>query len=137
MWNKYIYFLQNLKYKQIFEKVANIIIMQILLYNYKIMYFETFVGKDEQFYFNLRTETGVILKSEGYTAAANRDNGIESTKENSQDSARYEISDNHFNIKAGNGQVVATSLHFDASELEGIMKKVMQEAKNAPIQERV
>lgn len=61
-----------------------------------------------------------IVKSENYAQKASAKNGIESVKKNSQEEGRYELKESsngkfYFNLKASNGQVVATSTMF-ASE---------------------
>lgn len=101
------------------------------------MFFETFKGKDDQFYFNLKTEKKVILKSEGYTTSAARDNGIASVKKNATDEGRYVADDNNFNLTATNGQVIATSTIFSSvEEVENALQFVMKEASSAPVRER-
>lgn len=100
------------------------------------MFFETFEWKDGQFYFNFKEEK-VILKSEGYTTTSARDNGIESVKKNGTDENRYEADENNFNIKATNGQIIATSSIFSSpKEVQEAMQKVIANVENAPVKER-
>ena len=72
-----------------------------------------------EFQFNLQDSNGqFLLRSEGYSAKANCDNGVESVKKNSQDESKFDakISSNdkfYFNLKASNGQIIGTSGMFD------------------------
>ncbi|WP_159566178.1 YegP family protein [Budvicia diplopodorum] len=77
--------------------------------------FEIFYGKDDRFYFRLKAGNGqVILGSEGYTTKANCINGIKSVKSHASEPRYFEkkVTVNgkfSFNLKASNGQIVATS----------------------------
>ena len=77
--------------------------------------FEIFKRTDEQFHFNLKADNGkVILTSEGYTAKAGAQNGIEAVKKNAADKAMYQVIESkdgqyYFNLKSPNGQVIGTS----------------------------
>ncbi len=81
-----------------------------------------------EFQFNLQDSNGqLLLRSEGYSAKANCDNGIESVKKNSQDKSKYDTKTSsndkfYFNLKASNGQIIGTSGMFDteASRTAGI-----------------
>ena len=58
-----------------------------------------------------------IVRSENYAQKASAKNGIESVMKNSQEEGRYELKDSsngkfYFNLKASNGQIVATSPMF-------------------------
>jgi hypothetical protein len=58
-----------------------------------------------------------ILRSENYKAKSSVINGIESVKKNCTNDARYEMKEAkngkvYFNLKASNGQIVATSAMF-------------------------
>ncbi|MGD2082459.1 MAG: YegP family protein [Chromatiales bacterium] len=74
----------------------------------------------EPFTFSFVDDGGrMIVKSENYGAKKSAENGIESVRKNSQDDSRYEMLDSkngkfYFNIKASNGQIVATSAMFDS-----------------------
>ena len=61
-----------------------------------------------------------VLRSENYKAKSSATNGIESVKKNCSNDARYEMKEakngkQFFNLKASNGQVVATSAMFDSA----------------------
>jgi len=63
-----------------------------------------------------------VVRSENYAAKKSCLNGIESVRKNSQNDNRYQLCESqngkfYFNIKASNGQIVATSSLF-ASEAE-------------------
>ncbi|MBC9908990.1 YegP family protein [Chitinophaga varians] len=68
-----------------------------------------------EFRFKLNAGNGeTILVSEGYTARAGCENGIESVRTNSQHDERFEKKNSsnekhYFNLKATNGQVIGTS----------------------------
>lgn len=76
---------------------------------------ELYQGGDEELYFRVRAANGqIIVRSEGYTTEASAKNGIDSVIENGASDARYELKEAqngsfYFNLKAGNGQVIATS----------------------------
>lgn len=62
-----------------------------------------------------------IVKSENYAQKASAKNGIESVKKNSQEDGRYELKESSngkffFNLKASNGQIVATSTMFGSED---------------------
>lgn len=78
--------------------------------------FQIFLGKDEQFYFRLKSVNGkVLVYSEGYTQKESAIHGIRSVKENGRaaENFRSKTSDSGeaftFSIVAKNGQVVASS----------------------------
>jgi uncharacterized protein len=102
--------------------------------------YTTKVGTDNQYYFNFKNNNGnVLLTSEAYISTAARDNGIESVKTNLSDDNRYEhlISKNHkyyFNIKAGNGEVIARSTLFENEVEKSIaMSLIKRDGINALI----
>ncbi len=76
---------------------------------------ETFVGNDAQFYFYLMAGNGEkVLRSEGYARTDGLKNGIDSVRANGVDTGSYEIlpaknGEYYFNLKAKNGQIIATS----------------------------
>ncbi len=83
----------------------------------------------------------VIVKSENYSQKASAKNGIESVKKNSQIDARYIMKESKngkffFNLKASNGQIVATSSLFatEADRTKAI-ELLKSEAPNAPVEE--
>jgi len=75
----------------------------------------------EPFTFSLQDGNGkVILRSENYKVKSSALNGIESVKKNCGNDARYEMNEAkngklYFNLKASNGQIVATSAMFDSA----------------------
>ena len=95
-------------------------------------------GKDGQFYWNLKAGNGEIIgRSEGYTTKAAATNGIESTRKNSTDEARFEMKEAkngkfHWNLKATNGQIIMSSQMYatEASAKNGI-QSVMKNAADA------
>lgn len=104
--------------------------------------FVTKKGQNGQFYFNLKAGNGeTILKSEGYTTTAARDNGIDSVRRHAPDLTRYDkltaVNGQHyFNLKAGNGQVIGTSQMYgtSASRDNGI-ESVQHNAPTATVEE--
>ncbi len=74
-----------------------------------------------EFQFDLKAGNGqVILTSEGYTAKAGCENGIESVKKNSQDISKFDkkTSSNgkhFFNLKATNGQIIGSSEMYEST----------------------
>lgn len=79
-----------------------------------------FQDKGGEYRFNLKADNGqIILKSEGYTTTASRDNGIASVRTNCTIDSRYarETSKSgkpYFNLKAANGQVIGTSEMYES-----------------------
>ena len=83
----------------------------------------------------------VVVKSENYSQKASAKNGIESVRKNSQLDARYvlKVSKNgkyFFNVKASNGQIVATSTLFatEADRAKAI-ELLKSKAPTAPVEE--
>ncbi len=76
----------------------------------------------EPFSFSFQDAHGkAIVRSENYKVKNSALNGIESVKKNCIDDARYEMKEAkngklYFNLKASNGQIVATSALFDTSD---------------------
>ncbi len=72
------------------------------------------------YYFSMVDADGkVLLKSEGYTTEAARDNGIDSVKRNREIDARYKVNQYeggkyYLSLKAGNHQEIARSCGFDS-----------------------
>jgi len=93
-----------------------------------------------EFQFNLKADNGqVILTSEGYSAKAGCENGIESVRKNSADEGRFERKTAangkfFFNLKAGNGQVIGSSQMYEseAGRDNGI-ESVMRNAPDASV----
>lgn len=106
------------------------------------MKFETYESeKSGEVYFRLKAGNGeIILASEGYKSRSSCKAGIESVMKNCTDDSCYEkkISSNgkwHFNLKAGNGQVIGSSQLYkdEASMLKGI--ESVKKAGNATVSE--
>lgn len=114
--------------------------------------FEIKTAKDGQNYFNLKAGNGeIILSSEMYTTMKACENGIASVKKNAPLEARYDLkqSENgkwHFNLKAGNHQVIGSSQMYASEDsakngIESVMKNapeaevVVIEAETAPAKE--
>ncbi|MNT02574.1 hypothetical protein D3C72_1370780 [compost metagenome] len=95
-----------------------------------------------EYQFSLKAGNGqIILSSEGYNNKAGCDNGIESVKKNASDDNRYErkTASNgkfHFNLKAGNGQIIGSSQMYEseASRDNGI-ESVKNNAPDATIED--
>ncbi len=69
----------------------------------------------------LNSEGASVVRSENYAVKKSCLNGIESVRKNSQTESRYELAESkngkfYFNLKATNGQVVATSALFASAE---------------------
>ena len=83
--------------------------------------FELYKDTAGEFRFRLKAGNGEnILASEGYTAKASAENGIESVKENAPKDERYEKKETAagkymFNLKASNGQVIGTSQSYEST----------------------
>ena len=83
--------------------------------------FELYKDTAGEFRFRLKAGNGEnILASEGYTAKASAENGIESVKENAPKEERYEKKETAaakymFNLKASNGQVIGTSQSYEST----------------------
>jgi len=104
--------------------------------------FQVFIGKDNQFYFRLYAANGeIILQSEGYTAKAGCQNGIESVKENAPIDERYqrEMSSDgqyYFKLVAANGEVIGVSETYTTEQKrDNGIKAVKQTAPTAPIED--
>ena len=91
--------------------------------------FEIYRDKSGEYRFRLRgADERVLLKSEGYKSRKNALNGVASVRKNAPNAARYQpqmasSGKAHFNLKAGNHQVIASSSLF-ASEKE--MEKTIE-----------
>jgi uncharacterized protein len=98
--------------------------------------------KNGEYQFNLKAGNGqTILSSEGYSAKASCENGIESVRKNSQDSTMYDKKTAangkfYFNLKAGNGQVIGSSEMYEseASRDNGIAS-VTSNAPDATVED--
>lgn len=77
-------------------------------------YFELGRVGDGQFRFSLKTDGGTLLSSEHYKAKASAENGVASVRANAGVAGRFDLKSSvngkhYFNLKASNGQVIATS----------------------------
>ncbi|MFT6983413.1 MAG: hypothetical protein ACJAUD_002185 [Crocinitomicaceae bacterium] len=99
-------------------------------------YYRLFIGSNGAYYFSLNAENNqVILQSEGYTAKAGAENGIESVRENSPTETSFErkISNDdqyYFVLKARNGEIIGVSeMYRQRAGMENGIESVM---KNGP-----
>ncbi len=97
----------------------------------------------EPFSFVFVDGDNTIVKSENYAQKTSAKNGIESVKKNSQEDGRYELKESsngkfYFNLKASNGQIVATSTMF-ASEDDraAAIDTLKSEAPGASVEDKV
>ena len=98
--------------------------------------------KNGEFQFNLKAGNGqTILASEGYTTKAACENGVESVKKNAAEDSNYERKNSssgkfHFNLKAGNGQVIGSSeMYESAAGMENGIESVKKNAPDATVEE--
>lgn len=98
--------------------------------------FEIKVAKSGQHFFNLKSGNGqIILTSEMYETKASCENGIASVKKNAPDDERYDRKEgangkHHFNLKAGNHQVIGSSQMY--ADVAGMNNGIESVKKNAP-----
>ncbi|WP_282016492.1 multiubiquitin domain-containing protein [Marinifilum flexuosum] len=96
-------------------------------------YFTIKVGKDDQYYFNLKAGNHeIILQSEGYENKSGTLNGIESVRLNSQIRSNFEIryskrNEPYFVLKAPNGKIIGcsemySSVHAMENGIHSVMK---------------
>lgn len=97
-------------------------------------------GKDNKFYFNLKSSNGqVILSSQGYADKRGCQGGIDSVKQNSKDEDRFEIKKStngkeYFVLNATNGQVIGKSQMYKSSSGCSIgIKSVATNASGATV----
>ena len=98
--------------------------------------------KNSEFQFMLKAGNGqTILASEGYSAKSSCENGIESVKKNAAEDSNYERKNSssgkfHFNLKAGNGQVIGSSeMYESAGGMENGIESVKKNAPDATVEE--
>lgn len=98
--------------------------------------------KNGEFQFNLKAGNGqTILASEGYSTKAACENGVESVKKNASDDSKYERKNSsngkfHFNLKAGNGQVIGSSeMYESAAGMENGIESVKKNAPDATVED--
>ncbi|MBX3186048.1 MAG: DUF1508 domain-containing protein [Labilithrix sp.] len=78
-------------------------------------YFETFESVDGRYYFHLIAGNGEnVLRSQGYTRLASAQNGVASVIANGLSASNFDVrqaknGEWYFNLKAPNGQIIATS----------------------------
>jgi len=95
----------------------------------------------EPFSFIFKDGDKTILKSENYKAKASAKNGIESVKRNASVDKRYELKESKngkffFNLKATNGQVIATSMFLATKEdRDAVIENLKANAVNAEVEE--
>lgn len=106
-------------------------------------YYTILVGKNEQYYFNLKASNHeIILQSEGYTTESSCRNGIESVQENCCISERYDrriSNDNkpYFVLLAGNGQTIGVSETYNSNQaMENGIESVMKNGKTTFIKDK-
>ncbi|UOB17354.1 YegP family protein [Abyssalbus ytuae] len=105
--------------------------------------FEIFKSeKNNKYYFNLKAKNGqIILSSQAYESKAGVENGISSVKENADDDSKYErkTASNgkfHFNLKAGNGQVIGSSqMYASEAGMENGIDSVKTNAPDASVKD--
>ncbi len=97
----------------------------------------------EPFSFAFVTDDGkTLLRSENYKAKNSAMNGIESVKKNCGNDARYELKEAKngklfFNLKAANGQIVATSAMFpDAAARDAAIAELKKHCASAPVDDQ-
>lgn len=100
------------------------------------------VGKDGQYYFNLKASNGqIILTSEGYSSKSACMNGIASVQKNCSDDSRYERKESSngkpfFELKAGNHQTIGKSeLYESVSAMENGIASVKKNGVSETIEE--
>jgi uncharacterized protein YegP (UPF0339 family) len=82
--------------------------------------FELYKDKAGEYRFRLKADDGhSLLVSEGYKAKGSAENGVESVRKNAPVEERYErkttkAGKHMFNLKATNGQVIATSEQYES-----------------------
>lgn len=97
---------------------------------------------DQQFYFAQVSKSGdVQLRSEGYTTAASRDNGIESVIRNREIEERYVVRQDetdkqwYVSLKAGNHQEIARSCAYDSEAAALLLVKSILHPHHAAVVE--
>jgi len=105
--------------------------------------FECYKDKAGEYRFRLKAGNGeTILSSEGYSSKAACTNGIASVQKNCSNPDRFEKKTTasgkfRFNLKASNGQVIATSQNYSSeSGCSNGMKSVANSAPGATIDDQ-
>lgn len=93
-----------------------------------------------EYYFKLVTAEGkTLLRSEGYTAKASAKNGIESVRKNAKAAGRLAVQTAkdgrpYLNLKAANGQIVATSPMFaDQAACDAAVAQIHKDVAKAKV----
>lgn len=105
--------------------------------------YEIYKDKAGEFRFRLKAGNGEsILASEGYSAKSGCENGIASVQKNGPDASKYEkkvstSGKHHFNLKAGNNQVIGTSQMYEsASSMENGIASVQKNSTTTTIDDQ-
>jgi uncharacterized protein YegP (UPF0339 family) len=105
--------------------------------------FECYKDKAGEYRFRLVASNGeTILSSEGYKSKASCTNGIASVQKNCANPDRFDMKKTpsgkyRFNLKAANGQVIATSQNYSSdSGCRNGMKSVASNAPGAAIDDQ-
>ncbi|MFT6243743.1 MAG: hypothetical protein ACJA0U_002192 [Salibacteraceae bacterium] len=105
-------------------------------------YYRLFMGSNGAYYFSLNAENNqVILQSEGYTAKASAENGIESVRENSSDESQFDRRESnddqyYFVLKARNGEIIGTSeMYRQMAGMENGIDSVMKNGPDSPVRD--
>jgi uncharacterized protein len=105
--------------------------------------YELKTAKNGKIHFNLKAGNGqIILSSEMYESKSAAENGIESCKKNSSDDGRYDRKEAangkfHFNLKAGNGQVIGSSeMYESASARDNGIESVKKNGPDAKVDDQ-
>ncbi|NNC93936.1 MAG: YegP family protein [Chitinophagales bacterium] len=106
------------------------------------MKFEIYQSENNhEYYFRLKAGNGeVVLKSEGYKDKSGCENGVQSVKKNAEDVGRFERKEatngkHHFNLKAGNGQVIGSSQMYVSKDSMEHGITVVQKATSANVED--
>ena len=105
--------------------------------------YEMKTAKNGKIHFNLKADNGqIILSSEMYESKSAAENGIESCKKNSGDDGRYDRKEAangkfHFNLKAGNGQVIGSSEMYESkAAMENGIESVKKNGPDAKVDDK-
>lgn len=105
--------------------------------------FELYKDKAGEFRFRLKGgDDHSLLVGEGYKAKGSAENGIESIRKNAPSDERYERKESKggkymFNLKASNGQVIATSGQFESEAArEAAIASVKKDAPGATLDDQ-
>jgi uncharacterized protein YegP (UPF0339 family) len=105
-------------------------------------YYRLFIGSNAEYYFSLNAENNqVILQSEGYTAKASAENGIESVRVNSRGESQFDRRESnddqyYFVLKARNGEIIGTSeMYRQRAGMENGIQSVMENGPDSPVRD--